>query len=459
MSSNDVSIRVEDLSKIYRIGLKEEMHENFVGACFDFLRYPLKNYRRYRSLYRFEDLELSHSEDRSVNGDIIWALKNISFEVKQGEVIGIIGGNGAGKSTLLKILSRITDPTRGCAQIRGRVSSLLEVGTGFHNELNGRENVYLNGAVLGMSKKEIDTKFDEIVEFSGVAKFIDTPIKRYSSGMKVRLAFSVAAHLEPEILIIDEVLAVGDAAFQRKCLNKMEDIGTQGRTVLFVSHNLPAVTRLCERVILLEEGRLVADGAAQHIVSMHLKSSTGQKGTREWPDLSSAPGNDITRLRAIQVIGTDGCSCESIDIRKEFSVEMEYDILKPGFVFRPVFRFTNEEGVIVFHTIDQDRRWRGRPRPPGRYASRVWIPGNLLAEGMFFCSCILNTVNPDQRQFYANNAVAFSVYDTSEGDSARGDFARTLRGVVRPLLKWSTRYIEDAGNSDGNGAKIYSELN
>jgi lipopolysaccharide transport system ATP-binding protein len=298
-----------------------------------------------------------------------------------------------------------------------------------------------------MKKKEIDAKFDEIVEFSGVAKFIDTPIKRYSSGMKVRLAFSVAAHLEPDILIIDEVLAVGDAAFQRKCLSKMEDIGTQGRTVLFVSHNLPAVTRLCERAILLEEGKLIADGSAQHIVSRHLQSSTGQKSMREWPDISKAPGNDIARLRAVRVIAPDGCDCDSIDIRKEFSVEMEYDILKPGFVFRSSFGVANEEGLTVFYTIDQDSRWRGKRRPPGRYASRVWIPGNLLAEGMFFCSCSLSAVNPDQVLFWEKNCVAFTVYDTMEGDSARGDYSRKFFGVVRPLLKWSTRYEKDSESS------------
>ena len=459
MSSSDVSISVEGLGKIYRIGLKEEMHENFVNACFDFLRYPLKNYRKHRSLYRFDDHDFNQSTNGGANGDIIWALKNVSFEVKRGEAIGIIGGNGAGKSTLLKILSRITDPTRGVARIIGRVSSLLEVGTGFHNELTGRENVYLNGAVLGMSKKEIDTKFDEIVVFSGVAKFIDTPIKRYSSGMKVRLAFSVAAHLEPDILIIDEVLAVGDAAFQRKCLSKMEDIGAQGRTVIFVSHNLPAVTRLCERAILLEEGQLVADGSAHDIVSMHLKSSTGQRGTREWPDISSAPGNDVARLRAVRVIAPDGCRSDSIDIRKEFSVEMEYDILKPGLVFRPILGFVNEEGLVVFHTIDQDPYWRGKPRPPGRYASRALIPGNLLAEGMLFCNCTLTTVNPDHLLFLEKNVVAFTVYDTMDGDSARGDYPRKFHGVVRPLLNWSTRYEEDPESSNNFAANMCSGLN
>ena len=246
MSDRSIAIKAENLSKCYRIGLKENMHDSIAESIFSFIKSPVKNYRKYRSLYKFDDIN-----DSSDKSDIIWALRGVSFEVKVGEVVGIIGVNGAGKSTLLKILSKITDPSEGRAEIRGRISSLLEVGTGFHPELSGRENVYLNGTILGMRKKELDRRFDEIVDFSGVEKFIDTPVKRYSSGMKVRLAFAVAAHLEPEILLIDEVLAVGDAQFQKKCLSKMEDIGEHRRTVLFVSHNMPAVTRICPRTILL----------------------------------------------------------------------------------------------------------------------------------------------------------------------------------------------------------------
>ncbi|MFQ5866208.1 MAG: ABC transporter ATP-binding protein, partial [bacterium] len=239
MRSKDIAIKVQNISKRYRIGLKEEMRDSFAVAVLDFIKSPLKNYRKYRSLYEFEDI--NYSAENNVTENVIWALRDISFEVPKGEVLGIIGRNGAGKSTLLKILCKVTDPTSGVAEIRGRVSSLLEVGTGFHQELTGRENIYLNGTILGMTKKEVGRKFDEIVDFSGVEKFIDTPVKRYSSGMRVRLAFSVAAHLEPEILLIDEVLAVGDAEFQKKCLNKMEHVGQEGRTVLFVSHNVTAI--------------------------------------------------------------------------------------------------------------------------------------------------------------------------------------------------------------------------
>ena len=262
------------------------------------IKSPFNNYRRYRSLYKFDDL---NPDSDNNDPDIIWALRNVSFEVKEGEIVGIIGLNGSGKSTLLKILSKITDPTEGYAEIRGKVSSLLEVGTGFHPELTGRENIYLNGSILGMKKKEIDRKFDEIVDFSGVEKFIDTPVKRYSSGMRVRLAFAVAAHLEPEIVLIDEVLAVGDIQFQKKCLNKMQDIGQQGRTVLFVSHNMQAVTRLCPRTILLKGGEVIADGPSHQIVSIYMNSERTTKAERKWHSLAEAPGDEVVRLNAVRV--------------------------------------------------------------------------------------------------------------------------------------------------------------
>lgn len=259
------ALQISNLSKRYRIGIQEERHDTLAGALLDWVKSPLTNYRRLRKLSKFEDGDASD--------DIIWALRDVSFEVEQGDVVGIIGRNGAGKSTLLKILSRITEPTSGRAVIQGRVSSLLEVGTGFHPELTGRENVYLNGTVLGMSKQEVDRKFDEIVAFSGVEKFIDTPVKRYSSGMKVRLAFSVAAHLEPEVLLVDEVLAVGDAGFQKKCLGKMEDVSGEGRTVVFVSHDMTMMDALCRRVILLKDGRLAMDGDGEEVIRSYLNDA------------------------------------------------------------------------------------------------------------------------------------------------------------------------------------------
>lgn len=259
---SDVVISVEKLSKLYRLGFKDEIPDTLAGNLFSWLKAPIKNFKRLRSLTRFNPNENSD--------DMLWALRDVSFEVKRGEVVGIIGSNGAGKSTLLKILSRITEPTTGRAVVRGRMGSLLEVGTGFHPELTGRENVYMNGTILGMRKTEIDRKFDEIVEFSGVERFLDTPVKRYSSGMKVRLAFAVAAHLDPEILIIDEVLAVGDSAFQAKCLGKIQDVSKGGRTALFVSHNMAAVSALCSRAILLDEGKAVYDNSADQVVRQYL---------------------------------------------------------------------------------------------------------------------------------------------------------------------------------------------
>jgi lipopolysaccharide transport system ATP-binding protein len=437
MASRDIAIKVENLSKIYRIGLKEEIHDSFLGALTDFLKSPFKKYRTYRSLYNFDDL--SPDSDPGAQA-IIWALKDVSFEVKKGEALGIIGKNGAGKSTLLKILSRITGPTDGEAVIYGKVSSLLEVGTGFHQELTGRENVYLNGSILGMKKKEIDGKFDEIVDFSGIEKFIDTPVKRYSSGMKVRLAFSVAAHLEPDILIIDEVLAVGDADFQKKCLKKMEHVEKGGRTVLFVSHNLPAVNRLCQRTILLDEGRLVQDGPSPKVVNSYLNSSSGTTASIEWESFETAPAGYGGRLRALRVLSKDGEINESIDIRRKFQIEMEYEVLKSGYILLPHFHLINEYGQIIFVTVDQDPAWRGRRRPAGHYISTVWIPGNLLAEGLIFVSCYLITLNPDTVVFRAENAVSFNIIDSLEGNSARGDYVKTLPGVVRPLLHWETKY-------------------
>ncbi len=441
MSSKDIAITVENISKLYRIGLKENMHDSFGAAIFSFIKSPLRNYRKYRSLYKFDDINRnSGSKPNSNSSDIIWALRDISFEVKQGEVLGIIGSNGAGKSTLLKILCRITDPTTGCAEIRGRVSSLLEVGTGFHPELTGRENVYLNGTILGMRKNEVDHKFEEIVNFSGIEKFIDTPVKRYSSGMKVRLAFSVAAHLEPEILIIDEVLAVGDADFQNKCLNKMEDVGSKGRTVLFVSHNMPTVTRLCSRAILLDEGRIIKDGPADQIVTSYLTSDMGTTATREWHDLDKAPNGPVVRLRAVRVMTKDGQITEMFDIRQPIHVEMEYEVLQSGHVLLPNFALSNELDQRAFTSIDLEPRWRRRPRPVGSYLARAVIPGNFLSEGLMYIGCYCLTLNPDIVQFREHKIIAFHVSDTSDGDSARGDYAKQMSGAVRPILDWTTQY-------------------
>ncbi len=427
---SDTVIKVEGISKKFRIGSAEKaayktLRDNITEA----FSYPFR-----------KTSELFFRHKPSVAKDI-WALKNVSFDVSSGEVIGIIGRNGAGKSTLLKILSRITEPTGGFAEIRGRVGSLLEVGTGFHPELTGRENIYLSGAILGMGRDEIKRNFDEIVSFAEVEKFVDTPVKRFSSGMYLRLAFSVAAHLNPEILIVDEVLAVGDTRFQEKCLNKMDDVGRKGRTVLFVSHSMPNITRLCKRAILLENGTVAANGASHSIVNLYLNNGRDTAASREWTDMSKAPGTDIVRLRGIRIILENGCVMDTVDISQTFGVEMEYEVLKPGYMLMPYYHFYNETNIAAFDVHDTDKAWRRRPRPAGLYKSTAWVHGNLLSEGRMFISAGLTRVDAAQTQFHEKYAVTVQIVENLENDSpARGDWSGEMGGVVRPLLRWSTQY-------------------
>lgn len=428
---SNITIRVEGVSKLYHIGVIQKRH--------DTLRDHLAE--SFKSLFHRNGRRSALTAQLD---NTVWALKDLSFTVNQGEIVGIIGRNGAGKSTLLKILSRITEPTSGFAEIHGRVASLLEVGTGFHGELSGRENIYLNGAILGMKKAEIERKFDEIVAFAEVEKFIDTPVKHYSSGMYLRLAFAVAAHLEPEILIVDEVLAVGDANFQKKCLNKMRDVGQHGRTVLFVSHNMPAITRLCPRTILLEKGNVVEDGPSYEVVSKYLNAGLGTKAVREWPDAARAPGGEIARLRAVRVRTEDGLITNVVDIRQSVRIEMEYEVFKPGSLLLPNFQFYNEEGIHVF-SAHFDPVWGKRRRPKGQYISSIWVPGNFLSEGTMYIGVGCDTLAPQVFQFYEHDAVAFQVVENGNGngDSARGDFAGRMGGVVRPLLKWNTEHFPE----------------
>ncbi len=384
--------------------------------------------------------KLRRSSKSATHREEIWPLREVSFEVKRGEVVGVIGRNGAGKSTLLKILSRITEPTGGRAEIFGRVGTLLEVGTGFHPELTGRDNVYLSGIILGMRKSDIDERFDEIVEFSGLRQFIDTPVKRYSTGMYVRLAFAVGAHLEPEILIVDEVLAVGDMQFQKKCLEKMHEIGEHGRTVLFVSHNMQAVTRLCGRVLYLDRGELVADAPTHQAVSRYLHSGVGARASREWIDLPLAPGDERVRLRGVRIRANDGRICDTIDIRQAFSIEIEYEVLREGPALTPTLKLVGEDGATIFEALDLDPDWRRRDRPRGRYISCAWVPGNFLGEGTFFVGVWCLSLNPYFIHFGTQEVVAFQIIDNLEGGSARGDYTGDLEGAIRPLLKWTTNF-------------------
>ena len=335
---NDLAIRVVELGKQYRIGVRQNggafghrpmLHERLSGAAKRLVRAPF-----------------SRNREKS---EIFWALQDVSFEIKQGEAVGIIGHNGAGKSTLLKVLSRITEPTLGYVDIYGRLSSLLEVGTGFHPELTGRENIYLNAAILGMTGAHIARRFDEIVAFAEVERFIDTPAKNYSTGMYLRLAFSVAAHLEPEILLVDEVLAVGDASFQKKCLGKMEDVAKAGRTVLFVSHNMAAVERLCQKVIWLQNGRMHTMGEAGEVVSQYLRTTLQTVTEQTWEDPNTAPGNDKVRLRRVCVRPVEGAATASINIRTPYVIEFDYWNLIPEARLDLSFHLYNEQGIMVFN--------------------------------------------------------------------------------------------------------------
>jgi lipopolysaccharide transport system ATP-binding protein len=413
------AIQVDGISKRYQIGQLQ--------AAYDTLRDTVAQ----RVMRRREE-----SEDTRE----IWALKDISLSVAEGEVLGIIGRNGAGKSTLLKILTRITSPTEGRAELRGRVGSLLEVGTGFHPELTGRENIFLNGSILGMRRGEIKRKFPDIVEFSGIEKFLDTPVKRYSSGMYVRLAFSVAAYLEPEILLVDEVLAVGDFEFQRRCLGRMEDLSQSGRTVIFVSHNLQAISRLCDRALLLERGRAVQDGPSEDVVAQYLQSGSAGGALREWPDDETAPGNKYVRLRSVRIVDEDGSTVTHVDIRKPVGIEIAFRVFGEGRPLVPKIKLVDQQGDVAFNAIDTSPRWDERCAR-GDHVTTAWIPGNLLSEGLFTVDAGMFIItSPKLRPAAATTeAVSFNVHDLGEGDSARGRFAGRWRGVVSPLLEWTTR--------------------
>ena len=367
----------------------------------------------------------------------MWALRDVSFEVKQGEVLGLIGRNGAGKSTALKILSRVTAPTKGEVRVKGRIASLLEVGTGFHPDLTGRENIFVNGAILGMTKAEIRNKFDEIVAFSEVEQFIDTPVKRYSSGMYVRLAFAVAAHLDPEILIVDEVLAVGDAAFQKKCLGKMQWAAGTGRTVLFVSHNMAAVTRFCSRALWFDHGRLRGEGNTEQMVSRYLSEGADSAGEITWgKEGASPPASDCIQLRAVRVRGSDGAVRSTIDIRHPFTIEVQYQILQRGDRLRVGIRLLSQDGTILLSSTDRD----GEDEPtraPGEYVSRCDIPGEFLNRGQYYVT--IGSDTPRVRtHFHIDQALSFHVEQTG---GATGHFNDDRGGVLRLRLPWKVERI------------------
>ncbi len=416
---NDIAIRVENLGKQYRIGAQIDRYRTLRDTLVEAVQRPLRMLRG----------------NASGTNDTIWALRDVSFDVKKGEVLGVIGRNGAGKSTLLKILSRVTEPTEGYAEIYGRVGSLLEVGTGFHPELTGRENIALNGAILGMKRLEIERKFDEIVDFSGIEKFIDTPVKRYSSGMYLRLAFAVAAHMEPEILVVDEVLAVGDAEFQRKCLGKMSDVASQGRTVLFVSHNMSAILRLTQEAILLEKGGLVLRAASPQAVDYYLTSGFAQSGERYWlPEdipVDAAPFRPI----ALRVRNPRGQVADTVRSTEPVTLEIEYTLDEPISGLRVGIYLLTPQGEHIFTAFDTDDTQhyeRHLERKARHYFSRCAIPADFLNEGRYVVGVNASAFRV-RRYFQDEHALAFNV-DISGAPGTH--WLENRFGLIRPRLEW-----------------------
>jgi lipopolysaccharide transport system ATP-binding protein len=365
-----------------------------------------------------------------------WALQDINLDIQPGERVGIIGKNGAGKSTLLKILSRITPPTTGSIKLHGRVASLLEVGTGFHTELTGRENIYLNGSILGLKKAEITRQLDAIIDFSGVEKFIDTPIKHYSSGMQLRLAFSVAAHLEPEILLIDEVLAVGDIEFQKKCLGKMEEVSTNhGRTILFVSHNLDSLRKFCSTTILLDGGKIIEQGGTEQVISLYVSKHLETNAEMFWKNGKPDHSNAVTLYKAW--LHDENGKCRSrFDTTEKIGISMDYEVMNEQYVFTHGINVFNQEQVNVFNSHDLTSMNGDQKKKKGSYKATAWIPGNLLPEGIFTISVALFVPNPLDVLIQQQNILNFEMYTDFSKFSARGNYADDFPGVLRPLLNW-----------------------
>ena len=427
-----IAISVHNLSKRYQIGAAEtKFRYNMLrDVLVDTVYAPVRLAKA-----------LAGRSDRRSNRNFIWALKDITFDVEEGKVLGIVGRNGAGKSTLLKILSRVTDPTEGTVTVRGRVGSLLEVGTGFHPELTGRENIYMNGAILGMKRAEIDSKFDEIVDFSEVSQFIDTPVKRYSSGMYLRLAFAVAAHLEPEILVVDEVLAVGDAEFQRKCLGKMGDVAQQGRTVLFVSHNMSAILRLTQEAIVLKKGQLLKRAPTTEAVDFYLSSGQAETGERVWEadeiPAASAPFRPIS----LRLKDGGGKVVDTVRSTEPVTVEWEYRLDAPVTGLRVGMYLSTMRGEYVFTAFDTDDAKQYEQfgaRVVGRYISRCNIPADFFNEGRYSLGVNASSFGV-RRYFMDENALSFNV-DISGAPGTQWPEVR--QGLIRPRLNWKIEKID-----------------
>ena len=421
----EVVIRVEGLGKRYRIGARQKKP---AGRGASIRRLLVSPFTYLRTTMRPPTEE-----------ETLWALKNVSFEVKQGEVIGIVGRNGAGKSTLLKVLSRITEPTEGRATIRGRVSSLLEVGTGFHPELTGRENIYLSGAILGMKKVETDRKFDEIVSFSEIEQFIDTPVKRYSSGMYVRLAFSVAAHLEPQILMVDEVLAVGDVDFQKKCLGKMEQAATGGRTVLFVSHNMSIISTLCEKVMVLSQGRVSTIGPTQQAIGAYLAQFGADATSKRSWSFDDAPGGENVKIRGVTVTAANGIPKQHYSTTEPVFATIEYWVLTDDVPVNANLHLFDQKNNHICSVANYSETRSNPIKKRGLYRSRCVIPGHFLNSGPHTIEPIL-TVDGKGRQVHVRDRVAFETLDEEQLVLSRGQW----RGIVKPDFHWVTEKIGES---------------
>ncbi len=413
-----VAIHAEGLGKSFNIGALVDKHRTFGEAVTDLAKRPFRSFR-----------------DRAgLTGQEFWALRDISFDVHQGEVVGLIGRNGAGKSTLLKTLARISEPTEGFAEIHGRVGSLLEVGTGFHPELTGRENIYLNGSILGMSRVEIDRKFDEIVEFAEVAKFIETPVKRYSSGMQMRLAFAVAANIEPEILLIDEVLAVGDAEFQRKCLGKMDEVASRGRTIVFVSHNMAAIQNLCSRCIMLEHGRLVEDGPTSAVIAAYLGSSKESSWTNP-----ATEADDVVLIRSIGVTQNGREAPPYLDPNQPTEVTVEYEVSEPVDHLLIGFDVKGTDGTQVCRTYDFESA-AGPAREPGRYRSTLVLHAGLFRPQRYYFELVAAL---HRRRWLSRDEVTVTVEYGSERASDV-----TYVGALQGLGPWTVVPSDPAAPGD-----------
>ena len=414
-------ITAENISKKYIIGHKRSKN---AGSLRDFFTDTYANF-----FSKKKDLVFQEKEE-------FWALKDINFSIEKGDRVGIVGHNGAGKSTLLKILSRITEPSTGNITIKGRVASLLEVGTGFHPELTGRENIYLNGAILGMKQDEIKRSFDAIVDFAGIEKFLDTPVKRYSSGMYVRLGFSIAAHLDPEILIVDEVLAVGDSEFQKKCLGKMRDVSESGRTLIFVSHNLTAIQSLCNKAFYFEKGRLIDQGDSTHIITSYLSRVSQKNLEKNWHSLEDAPGNDQVRIKSCRLIPHYQDNLKHIDVRTPFELYFEFWNLEESAELNLSLHLYSYTGECIFNVGTPSQNCA-----KGLVSATCHIPGHFLNDGSYIVS-VMVVKDTSSVLYNLEEALSFDIEDYRENVTWYGKWP----GYIRPQLDFSIRQTEPVEN-------------